>query len=566
MIEGVIREVFTRLGVVIDPTDQRALEAYNKQIDESKRGFIELGNAVFRASLRVVAWTTTAVAGAIAAGTRLALSTARVSEEVVQQAAALQLTTDAYQELSSAFRRFGADNNDVADALGTLTDRSEDALGGMQTFIDDFRLIGIEVDDLRGRNPEQLFELFTDRVAQTEDRNAALAATVRILGDDLGRRLNPLLQSGAEGLAAMRQEAHDLGDVLSTEQLAASNQLARSWRDLLEAGRGLRLEIGAALAPMVERNVRAILDWVRANRELLSQRIQDAIGLIGNALNVANKAAALAGGWDAIFLKVASGAGVALLLLNLDKILLLFKGIRIAVLTLEVSLGVLAAGAGLTLGPFLVILGAIIAAFVLWGLAIDDIVTFFRGGDSVLGHNLELIKSMIPFYEELAEIFRALVDVVDSLFDAAVRLAMGFVRGLSPAVDFLVEKLDPLLSKLRALRDIWRTLVTLGRALGVTVRSLVSSELGNVATALRGLATGIDVGGVVGASAVQASVAGSVRDQITRNSTSNSTSNNTSNSTITQNVDATGRTPGEIGDLLFGELRSARQAVQGRLR
>jgi len=162
-----------------------------------------------------------AIMGTMTAGF-LAAKAKEVGEfarELNDLAPALGTTTDELQKWEYVFARFGLELADTSDAFATLADRAEDALSGTESMIEDFRLIGVSVDQLRGKSPEQLFELFADGVAKTTDRNRALTAIVRNLGDDLGRKLAPALMLGSKGLREMRQEAEDLGIIMDGKSI-----------------------------------------------------------------------------------------------------------------------------------------------------------------------------------------------------------------------------------------------------------------------------------------------------------------------------------------------------------
>ncbi|MDA7624669.1 hypothetical protein N8697_00705 [bacterium] len=165
------------------------------------------------------------------------------ARQVQNLAPALGMTTDQLQEWEYVFKRAGLEIDDVADAFATLADRTEDALAGTESMIEDFRLVGLNVDQLRGKNPQELFNTFADAVANTEDKNRALASIVRNLGDDLGRKLAPMLMMGKEGMAELRKEAQELGIVMDSENIQevasqmieiqiASMQLRGVWSEL----------------------------------------------------------------------------------------------------------------------------------------------------------------------------------------------------------------------------------------------------------------------------------------------------------------------------------------------
>jgi len=169
-------------------------------------------------------------------------------------APALGMTTDELQQWEYVFARAGLEIDDVADAFATLADRTEDALDGTVSMIDDFKLIGITLDQLRGKNPQQLFELFADGVRNTTDQNRALAAIVRNLGDDLGRKLAPMLMLGSDGLRAMREEAEKLGIVMDAgniqEVAAAMTQMKIASMQMRSAWGSIAAFIGSSLTTM----------------------------------------------------------------------------------------------------------------------------------------------------------------------------------------------------------------------------------------------------------------------------------------------------------------------------
>lgn len=189
-----------------------------------------------------------AIIGTLSAGYMAAKAkeVGEFAKQVSDLAPALGMTTDELQQWEYVFARVGLDISDVVDAMATLSDRVEDALSGTQSMIEDFRLIGITVDQLRGKNPQQLFELFADAVQRTTDKNRSLTAIVRNLGDDLGRKLVPVLMKGSDGLRELRKEAEDLGIVLDSDKISditekmvklqiVSLRLRATWAELTSA-------------------------------------------------------------------------------------------------------------------------------------------------------------------------------------------------------------------------------------------------------------------------------------------------------------------------------------------
>lgn len=206
----------------------RELSGFRQKVDR-RMGRIQksVGRAV--SSFQALA----AVVGG-AALVRSIQNTANSLEDVDRMAESVGARRSGIQELTFAFRQFRLEQDDVADALGTLADRSQDAMDGMQSFIDDFKLVGIEVEDLRNKRPGELLDLFAQKISKVEDPTKRTAAAVRIFGDDLGRKLLPMLMEGEEGMERFRKEAREAGAVMSDELVKDGAEAARTFRRLQE--------------------------------------------------------------------------------------------------------------------------------------------------------------------------------------------------------------------------------------------------------------------------------------------------------------------------------------------
>ncbi|MFP4598054.1 MAG: hypothetical protein ACLFVJ_07370 [Persicimonas sp.] len=201
------------------------------------------------AGAAAVAGLAVAVTGAVSVVKGMVESTARQALEADRMSSALGLSTQAYSELAFAAKAMGAEGDHVADAIGTITDRAEDAKAGMQSFKDDFALVGIEVEDLRGKNPEELFRQFAEGVASTEDPNKRATAALRVLGDDVGRRLLPLLQQGEEGLDKFAEKARELGVSIDQEAAVNARMFEQAMVEFDATMNGVSMGVGNALIP-----------------------------------------------------------------------------------------------------------------------------------------------------------------------------------------------------------------------------------------------------------------------------------------------------------------------------
>jgi TP901 family phage tail tape measure protein len=378
----VIRSLLVRIGV---KADDRKLKEFDAQVSATKENLRGLADRAKWAAAGVVAFGAALFANTVA--------TAAHAQTVEQQARALGLATDEYQEAAHVFERAGADTSDIADTLGQLTDRAYDAAGGSKEAAEQFALIGLRADQLKGKDPLELFELLADAVANTSDENKGLAAAMRLLGDDSARKLLPVLRQGKAGIQAMRQEARELGLVLDGKALAASAKFQTQWRTLKGTVESVRREIGLALMPVFGDVIQRASDWIRANRDWIRLRIEDAVGRVEHAMDrlrdllptVRQLVTDLFGSWENLALRTAQGTGM----LALARVLWALG----SVLTL-VKAGVVALGAafGITFWPMLAILAAVVLSVAAVAFGLNELMVYFRGGDSVIGRFIDRFK------------------------------------------------------------------------------------------------------------------------------------------------------------------------------
>jgi methyl-accepting chemotaxis protein len=207
-----------------DDTVERSTRKINRALGSVDRAFAGVNAAARAAAGGLGAIGLALSGGAILQGADQAL---RRIQDIQRTALALGESTATVQELNYTFAQFGLQSEDVSDALNTLADRAQDAVDGTKSMVEDFGLLGLTVEDLRGKDPGELFTTLAGAVARVEDPTARAAGVVRLLGDDLGRRLLPLLIEGADGVRRYREEAQELNVVLGYDAVQAGADAAR---------------------------------------------------------------------------------------------------------------------------------------------------------------------------------------------------------------------------------------------------------------------------------------------------------------------------------------------------
>jgi len=428
-----LRELLVKIGV---DADTEELEAFDGAVERGKEA---LGNLVQVATAAAAA--VAAVAAATIAG---AVSTAGYARTVEQSAETLGLTTQQYQELAYAIEKTGGTTEDLATLLTKLTLAQQGAASGSQAQIDAFKALGLTMEQVKAADPAELLRLVADGMARTASSTERLAAANAIFGDDLARKVIPVLSLGADGLERLGIEAEQLGLVMSEDALQAATDFGAQVSVLEALAVSLRNELSSAVIPTLIRLTGEFLQWVQANRDLISEevrawaeRIADAFDALATAVATVNKLVGGVEGWEklgAVLAALAGAAGIAYVVVQI--------GLLIASIVSAVSAAAAFVGGGWALVAVVAAVAAGIAQLVAWAAAVaafllvlQDFWTYLQGGDSVFGRLIEkwreapgLLGAISRFMEALSQLGGAALGTLSAAWDA-------FVAAIQPAID-----------------------------------------------------------------------------------------------------------------------------------
>lgn len=416
----VIRNVFIALTMRADDAGFRKA---NDTVAKVRDTILSLGVAAAGAFAGVAA----GIAGLVVEGNRLGT----FARQVENLSVGLQMTTDEAQEMLGVLELMGtgADENDLADAFGTIQDRIEDARAGTQSYIDDLALLNLKASDFSGR-PIDAFMTFSDAVARAENKNKALAAAVRILGDDMGHRLMPILAQGSQGIAEMRGEIRKSGLVLEEDGIKQAERYRFQMTLLTMTFRGFRnvagKEITEALAPTLE----IFNELLATYGALIQTRIQDAFKavriagwrLFGVLVDLNDQVHRLPEGWKSAMEIMAAAATFYIVTLIMPQIYALGAGLAGVMTAMGAFLGIGAA-------PALVLAGALMLVVAVF----EDLYSYFQGRDTITSR---IIDGLIESGDEMEKWGRRIQSVLLLLKEFgkfALTIQMDILGGLAAA-------------------------------------------------------------------------------------------------------------------------------------
>lgn len=208
---------------------------------------------------------------------------AEYADEISTLSKTTGLGTDTLQEYSYMAKLVDVDLSTVTGALTKLKRNMSSARDGSKMQAQAFADLGIEIVDINGnlRDSEAVFNEVLTALKQIENPTERDAAAMEIFGKS-ATELNPLIETSAEDLRALRNEAHDVGAVLDNETLETLNKVndgfdraGLTW-DALKNKLGAK--IGAKILPDLQEGLQILQDFAKTgNTKALTDGLMDTL-------------------------------------------------------------------------------------------------------------------------------------------------------------------------------------------------------------------------------------------------------------------------------------------------
>lgn len=327
-------------------------------------------------------------------------------------------TREDLQELAYAGDQAGMALDETGALVTKLSKNMYDAAHGNKEMAKTFARSGIAIRDANGelRPSADVLEDISDVISEMPDGTEKTALAMELLGKS-GSKAIPLLNSN---IREMRKEARELGAVMSEDTVKSLDEFGDEQAKVKTLLIGLRNDAVAALLPTLKQMVAGVIAWVKANREVIKQKLQAVIGFLISGMKLLAK-------------------GVSIVLKIMEFLGRHIEAVEVAVVSLVAAIGIYkvasiaaAVASGLAWAAAnipLILLAVFIAGLI---LLVEDVVTAFRGGKSVI-----------------AEFFNKKVgsDFVETMTRVAGATKAAFVA----VFDYLRAQIDNLIAKGEAL-------------------------------------------------------------------------------------------------------------------
>ena len=221
-------------------------------------------------------------AGVAAAGTALygmATKSANTSDHIDKMSQKIGISRQAYQELDFICSQSGANVDNLRVGMKTLTNQMGQAASGTGDAAEVFQRLGLSVTDSSGqmKSQEEMLWETLDALQGVENQTERATLANQLFGKS-GSDLMPLVNGARGSIGDMRDEAHDLGLVLSDETIDSGVVFTDTVDKIQRSLSAVATNIGAEVMPIVQQ----VLDWVLVNMPT----IQKVIGTVFNVLGV----------------------------------------------------------------------------------------------------------------------------------------------------------------------------------------------------------------------------------------------------------------------------------------
>lgn len=349
----------------------------------------------------------TAVAGVTATIASGVSETASYGDHVDKMSQKIGISAEAYQEWDFIAQHCGTSVDGLQTSMKTLSNAVQ---SGSEESAEAFSKIGLSMEDVASMSKEDLFNSVISGLQGMEEGTERTALASTLLGRSASE-LAPLLNQSAEATEEMRQQAHDLGGVMSDEAVKASANYADSLQNLQTAIKGLKNGAFAQFLPAVTSVMDGLTKIFGGDDSGIGQITEGISEFANNLIAQLPKFADFA----TQILTTIMEAIVENIPMLMDSAIMIVMGLGDAIIQN---------------------LPAILTA------GLEVILKLAEGISQSLP---ELIPTIVDVVLQMVD---ALISNVDLMVDASIALILGLANGLIQAMPVLIEKAPILIEKL----------------------------------------------------------------------------------------------------------------------
>lgn len=225
--------------------DTTKAEKSAKSLGGTLKSGIAKGAKVATGAMVAIGSASTATAGAMVKATK---ATMNYGVEVNRNSQKLNMSKQGYQEWSYVLKRSGTSIDSLRMGMKKISTQIDEARNGSKSATENFKRLGLSVDDLKGKSQEEIFGLMVKRLQGIKDTTERSAIANKFFGRS-AQEMAGLLNKSGKDVEALKKQAHDLGLVLSDDAISKSAEFRGKITELQSAFEGLRNKMAVKFLP-----------------------------------------------------------------------------------------------------------------------------------------------------------------------------------------------------------------------------------------------------------------------------------------------------------------------------
>jgi phage-related minor tail protein len=427
----------------------------NGQLEKTSDKIKQLSNANFekigKLGSTLTKSVTVPILGAVSALTAFSIKTAYTADEIGDTAQKLGLSAEQFQEWNHVATIMGTSTESMSKAFMKVNGILGDiATGNGDKVADSLALIGLTVDDLKGKNADEAFELIRNALGNVADESIRVGVANEFFGEKIGTEVLPILSSETEAINGLREEARELG-IVTNEQASQAGEFTDALDRTKQAVSSLGVDLASTLLPVIQEliiKVRdniipTLKDWIDKWNNMDSETkkiiatLTGLVAAIGPTLSVVGKVGPLLNA-GSMALKAVGTSGI-------------FAGVGINAATLGI--------------------GALIAILAMALFQSEE----FK---ALLGRLMETFMQLLP---PILAIVDSLMTALQPILDVIIDLVVMLVDLLVPILDVI---LMPLITQIQMFAEILGLLAPLITVVGEVLNAILVPAINVLKTVL----------------------------------------------------------------------------------
>lgn len=190
---------------------------------------------------------------------------AKVGDEIDKMSQKIGISAESYQEWDYVLERSGASIDGLRGGMKKLSTVITDAANGSESANKKLAALGLSVDDLNGKSQDEQLSIVIGKLQEMESGSERTAAASKLLGSS-ATDLAAVLNMTADETAALKQEAHDYGMIMSDEAVKSSAAFEDSLTKAEGSINGLKYSIAEQFLPDVTSAIDLFSDVVAGKK------------------------------------------------------------------------------------------------------------------------------------------------------------------------------------------------------------------------------------------------------------------------------------------------------------